>query len=130
MYPNKVYHCPCVSLEIKLCLVNGHYSLKDICKKLNQSKEHRKIYCCKCGDGLQNVVFSCINHMQLVIFSIKQDGSYFQLDEKTKNSCKYCIRKYLQAAYSCCYQHTDFDVPIAIKKKEKSVVFAFDQNMI
>lgn len=119
MFPNKVYHCPCVNLEIKLCLVNGQYSLKDICKKLNQTIDDKKIYCSKCGDDLQNVVFSCVNHMQLVIFSVKQDGCYVELDEMTKNSCKYCIKKYLQAAYDCCYEHTNFDVPIAIKKKKK-----------
>ena len=119
MFPNKVYHCPCVNLEIKLCLVNGQYSLKDICKKLNQTIDDKKIYCSKCGDDLQNVVFSCVNHMQLVIFSVKQDGCYVKLDEKEKNSCKYCIKKYLQAAYDCCYEQTDFDVPIAIKKKKK-----------
>lgn len=119
MFPNKVYHCSCVSLEIKLCLVNGQYSLRDICKKLNETIDDKKIYCSKCGDDLQNVIFSCVNHMQLVIFSVKQDGCYVELDEKTKNSCRYCIKKYLQAAYDCCYEHTDFDVPIAIKKKKK-----------
>ena len=119
MFPNKVYHCSCVSLEIKLCLVNGQYSLRDICKKLNETIDDKKIYCSKCGDDLQNVIFSCVNHMQLVIFSVKQDGCYVELDEKTKNSCRYCIKKYLQATYDCCYEHTDFDVPIAIKKKKK-----------
>ena len=120
MYPNKVYHCPCVSFEIKLCLVNGNYSLKDICEKLNQT-ENGKLYCCKCGDGLQDIIFSCINHMQLVVFSVKlqDDDSYFEIEQKTKNSCKYCIRKYLQAAYSCCYEHTSFDIPLAIKKEKK-----------
>ena len=129
MYPNKVYHCPCVSLEIKLCLVNGEYSLKDICKKLNQTIDDKKIYCCKCGDNRQNVIFSCVNHMQLVILSCKNDGSYVELTETAKN-CKICIKKYLQIACECCYEHTDFDVPIAIKKKEKSVVFAFNQDMM
>ena len=116
MYPNKVYHCPCVSLEIKLCLVNGQYSLKDICKKLNQSKEHRTIYCCKCGDGC--VVFSCINNIRVGIFLNKQHGSYFELNEKIKN-CRRCLTKYLQASYKYCYEHTDFNIPIAIKKKKK-----------
>ena len=105
MYPNKVYHCPCVSLEIKLCLINGQYSLKDICNRLNQSKEHRRIYCCKCGDGLQNIIFSCINHIK----------------QKTKTSCRSCLRKHLQAIYSRCYEHTDFNVPAEIKKKKKTL---------
>ena len=125
MYPNKVYHCLCVSLEIKLCLVNGQYSLKDFCKRLNQSKDHRKLYCCKCGDGC--VIFSCLNHIPLVI--IKKDGSYFKLNQKTKN-CRRCLRRYLQLAYSCCYEHTDFDVPIAIKKKKKVLCLRVMNNKI
>ena len=119
MFPNKVYHCSCVSLEIKLCLVNGQYSLKDICKKLNETIDDKKIYCSKCGDDLQNVIFSCVNHMQIVILSCTQVGTYVELTETAKNSCKICIKKYLQTACECCYEHTDFDVPIAIKKKKK-----------
>ena len=103
---NKVYDCPCVSLEIKLCLVNGDYSLKDICKKLNQKIDDRKIYCSKCGDELQDVIFSCTEHMSLVIFSVKKDDDY-------------CLKKYLQTAYHCCYDYTNFDVPITIKKEKK-----------
>ena len=68
MFPKKVYHCPCVSLQIKLCLVNGDYSLKDICKKLNQVEvevegDNQKIYCSKCGDNMEDVIFSCTKHM-------------------------------------------------------------------
>ena len=119
MFPNKVYHCPCVNLEIKLCLVNGHYSLKDICKKLNEKKGDRKIYCSKCGDDLQDVIFSCTEHMNLVIFSTKEVDGYFELDEKVKESCKYCLKKYLKEAYHCCYDYTNFDVPIEVKKEKK-----------
>ena len=92
MFPNKVYHCSCVSLEIKLCLVNGQYSLKDICKKLNETIVDKKIYCSKCGDDLQNVIFSCVNHMQIVILSCTQVGTYVELTETAKNSCKICIK--------------------------------------
>ena len=119
MFPNKVYHCPCVKLEIKLCLVNGQYSLKDIIKKLNEKIDALKIYCSKCGDDLQDVIFSCTQHMQLVIVSIKEENGYFELDEKVKDSCKYCLKKYLKVAYHCCYDHTNFDVPITIKKEKK-----------
>ena len=119
MFPNKVYHCPCVNLEIKLCLVNGHYSLKHIVKKLNQKVDDQKIYCSKCGDDLQDVIFSCAEHMNLVIFSTKEVDGYFELDKKVKNSCKYCLKKYLKEAYRCCYDYTKFDVPITIKKEKK-----------
>ena len=120
MFPNKVYHCPCVSLQIKLCLVNGYYSLKDICKKLNQVNGG-KIYCSKCGDDMEDVIFSCTEHMSLVIFSIKNNGCYVELNEETKNSCVRCIKKYLQIAYHCCYDYTNFDLPIAIKKEKKTL---------
>ena len=42
MYPKKVFHCACVAFEIKLCLINGDYSLKDIVSKLNEKVTHRK----------------------------------------------------------------------------------------
>ena len=122
MFPNKVYHCPCVSLEIKLCLVNGNYSLKDICKYLNKNIDNRKIYCSKCGDDLQDVVFSCVEHMHLVIFSVKKHGCYVELDEQDKSSCKICLKKYLKMAYDCCYDHTNFDLPLTIKKEKKVLV--------
>ena len=112
MYPNKVYHCQCVSLDVKLCLVNGDYSLKNICTKLRQSKVNRLFYCCKCGDVKQDVIFSCLDHMQLTVYND-------HIDQQSKNKCKRCIKKYLQLAYSCCYQHTNFDIPLAIKKEKK-----------
>ena len=37
-FPEKVYHCSCVSLDVKLCLVNGNYSLTDICNEINQTR--------------------------------------------------------------------------------------------
>ena len=121
MFPNKIYHCPCASLQIKLCLVNGYYSLKDICKKLNQIEFDRKIYCTKCGDDMNDVIFSCTQHMSLIVFSIKQTSCYIELNEEAKNSCRQCIRKYLQLACRCCYDYTNFDLPISIKKEKKTL---------
>ena len=119
MYPNNVYHCPCVSLDVKLCLVNGDYSLKDICKKLRQSKVNRLFYCCKCGDGKRDIIFSCLNHMRMTIFCVENYNDYLYIDQKSKSYCKRCIKRYLQMAYSCCYEHTSFDIPLAIKKEKK-----------
>ena len=119
MYPDKVYHCSCVSLDVKLCLVNGDYSLKDIITKLRKSKVNRLFYCCKCGDGKRDVIFSCENHMRMTVFSVKHDDGFIHLDQQSKNKCKRCIKKYLKTAYNCCYQHTNFDIPLAIKKEKK-----------
>ena len=108
MFPEKVYHCSCVDLKIKLCLVDGHYSLEDICKKINEQLYADNIYYCKCGDTLENVIFSCRQHMSLI--------SGCELDNKR---CLRCIKKYLKIAYDCCYNHTNFDLPMSIKKEKK-----------
>ena len=108
MFPKTVYHCSCVNLEIKLCLINGHYSLKDIVKKLNEKVSYNKIYCSKCGDNLQNVIFSCREHMSMI--------SGCEMDNK---KCLRCIKRYLKTAFDCCYDHTNFDLPMSIKKEKK-----------
>ena len=95
MFPKTVYHCSCVDLEIKLCLVNGHYSLKDIVKKLNEKLCYKKnIFCSKCGDNLENVIFSCREHMSLI-----------SVCEFNNKRCLRCIKRYLN------------------KKRKKNIVF-------
>lgn len=125
--PKKVYHCSCADLTIKLCLVNGDYSVKDICNKLKLNQlDCDKLYCTKCGDNMEDVIFSCINHMKLVVFSEKICENYIELNEENKNNCKRCIKKYLQIAYSCCYNYTDFNLPMEIKKKKKTLCLCLD----
>ena len=111
MFPKNIYHCPCVNFEIKLCLVNGHYSLDDICKKLNEKFDtEQKIYCSKCGYNLEDAIFSCRKHMSMLSYCEKHD-----------KECKRCIKRYLQIAYRCCYDYTSFDLPISIKKENKTL---------
>ena len=42
MFPKKVYHCPCVAFEIKLCLINGDYLSKDIISNLNKNVNDKR----------------------------------------------------------------------------------------
>ena len=49
------------------CLANEIYSLLDICFKVNQTIRE-KIYCVKCGENQQDAIFSCGDHMPMVIF--------------------------------------------------------------
>ena len=120
MFPKTVYHCSCVDFEIKLCLVNGHYSLKDICKKLNEKISNHKIYCSKCGDNLEDVIFSCREHMSLI--------SGCELDNK---KCLPCIKRYLKTAYDCCcYDYTSFDLPMSIKKEKKVLCLIIEKLII
>ena len=117
-FPKKVYHCPCASFNIKLCLVNGDYCLKNICNKLNQHVGD-KLYCARCGD--QDVIFSCRKHMAMVVFSQKMHDGYIELTEQTENCCLLCIKKYLERAYHCCYDYVDFNLPMTIKKEKKTL---------
>ena len=116
MYPNKVYYCPCLKIDVMMCLVDGDYCLKDICSKIKKSsKVKRLFFCTKCGDQNRCVIFSCVDHMRLKTFLVGDN----HLSDDHKNNCKQCIKKYLRIAYSCCYEHVKFDVPLQIKKEKK-----------
>ena len=105
MYPARVYHCSCVAFEIRLCLIDGHYSLNDIVSKLNEKSG--RIYSVKCGNN--EVVFSCREHMQ---FTTK-----CEIDKKR---CLKCIRTYLKISYNR-YEYTNFTIPQVIKEKKKKL---------
>ena len=116
-FPQKVYYCSCVKSIIISCLLDGMYSLGDICNEITQVDTFfKKIYCTKCGDNKQNVIFSCTGHMPMVIFDSKPavNGNIYCLI-KRKINCRICIKKYLQKMYYC-YQHTIFDLPMENKK--------------
>ena len=87
MYPKTVYHCQCVAFHVKMCLIEGHYSLNDIIEYLNEKLNiNHKIYASKCG-----------------------------IDEVV------CMRTYLKTAYYCFYDHTNFDMPLCVKKDKKTL---------
>ena len=116
MFPKRVYHCPCVAFEIKLCLVDGNYSLKDIISNLNKKvNSNHKIYCSKCRD--EQVVFSCRQHMYFV--------TGCEIDDKT---CFKCIKMYLQTAYYWSYEYTNFDLPMSIKKDKKVLCLVVEKH--
>ena len=107
MYPIRVYHCSCVAIEIRLCLIDGHYSLKDIVSKLNEKVNCSRIYSIKCGK--HEAIFSCRKHMQ---FTTKC--------ETDKKRCLKCIRTYLTISYDR-YEYTNFTVPQLVKEKKKKL---------
>ena len=108
MYPKRVYHCSCVAFEIRLCLINGQYSLNDIISKLNEKVNAGRIYSVKCGNN--EVVFSCRNHMQFT--------TRCEIDKKR---CLKCIRSYLKISYEH-YEYTNFDLPQFVKQKKQTLV--------
>lgn len=109
MFPRRVYHCPCVAFEVKLCLVDGIYSFKDIISRLNKRLNlNRKIYSSKCRND--DVIFSCRHHMCFVTVC-----------EKYNKTCLRCIKTFLQTSYYWSYEHTNFDLPLHIKKEKKTL---------
>ena len=116
MYPNKVYYCPCLKIDVMMCLVDGCYSLNDIIHKIkNHSKINRLFYCTRCGDHKKDVIFSCVSHIRLRTFLCGDN----QLTDQHKDRCPRCIKKYLRTSFSCCYHHTKFDVLLAVKRQNK-----------
>ena len=121
-FPQKVYHCSCLNSVIISCLVDAIYSLGDICYKISTADTpFKKIYCSKCGDDKKDVVFSCSDHMAIIIFSVKKydtnpDKSIVSVNlyDETKSYCKKCVKKYLQKMYYY-YRHTIFDLPLCKK---------------
>ena len=116
------FHKKFTIVHIVSCLVDGIYSLADICNKIIEvDTPFKKIYYAKCGDNKQDVVFSCTAHMSIVIISVKMyDGEKFSdstggIDwcDETKTYCSKCVKKYLQKMY-CYYVHKNFDLPLAI----------------
>ena len=103
-FPEKVYWCGCLACVIAFCLVNEIYSLVDICKKVNETI-HEKIFCVKCGENQQNAIFSCGDHMPMIIFAVETSQSFGQTTatisfrDETKTYCRICVKKYLQEMY-------------------------------
>ena len=104
-FPKKVYHCSCLNSVIISCLLDGIYSLTDICKEITQFQTaSEKIYCSKCGDKKEDVIFSCTQHMAIVILSVKMyepeklpdeatDHCNIKLSDVTKSYCSKCVKK-------------------------------------
>ena len=116
-FPQKVYRCDCLARVIASCLANGIYSLVDICIKINQTIGE-KIFCVKCGENRQNAIFTCADHMPMVIFAVEmsQSTGTISLHNETKTYCPICVKKYLQENYYF-FGHVNF------KLKHKKLVF-------
>ena len=108
-FPKKVYRCDCLVHVIASCLANEIYSLVDICIKVNQTIRE-KIYCVKCGENRQDAIFSCTDHMPMVIFAVETSQSTdttISLCDETKTYCLICVKKFLQEMYYL-FGHVNF----------------------
>ena len=110
-FPQKVYRCSCLERVIASCLLNDIYSFIDICVKVNQTSRE-KIFCTKCSENKQDVIFTCSDHIPMVILAVEieqtSDGetSYYFRDE-TKTYCPICVKKCLERMYYY-FEHVNF----------------------
>ena len=110
-FPQKVYQCSCLERVIDSCLLNDIYSFIDICVKVNQTSRE-KIFCTKCSENKQDVIFTCSDHIPMVILAVEieqtSDGetSYYFRDE-TKTYCPICVKKCLERMYYY-FEHVNF----------------------
>ena len=96
-FPEKVYFCDCLQKNIDNC--SKPCSLRDICIEINDN-DGSKIFCVKCGDEKQDVVFSCGKHLTMGTFAVELHGNNVTLIENsTGHYCLSCIKKYLQEKY-------------------------------
>ena len=106
-FPQKVYHCSCLDSVIISCLVDGIYSLADICYKISQTDTpSKKLYCAKCGDNKQDVVFSCSDHMAMIIIAVKRYD---------------CTKSPDKSTASIYFYDENFDLPLGIKTRKRKL---------
>ena len=68
-FPKKVYRCACLGKVITSCFQHGIYALSDIIDEIKESEctQTKKIFCVKCGQHNENVVFTCADHMSVLV---------------------------------------------------------------
>ena len=64
-HPKTVYFCNCLTMVMEKC--EKGCSLQDLCNEINNNDTGNVIYCSRCGDRKENVIFSCIHHLPLII---------------------------------------------------------------
>ena len=96
-FPRTVYFCDCLQEIIDNC--SKSCSLQDICNEINMT-DGKMIYCVRCGDEKQDVVFSCGNHLIMGTFAVELNGNNVTIIESlTGHYCLSCVKKYLIEKY-------------------------------
>ena len=98
-YPKTVYFCNCLKMVMEKC--KKGCSLQDLCNEINNNNTgDSTIYCSKCGDGKQHVIFSCSNHLAMGTFVIQYvENDSTLMVAKDKHFCMNCIKRYLRQNY-------------------------------
>ena len=98
-YPKTVYFCNCLKMVMEKC--KKGCSLQDLCNEINNNDTGDSIiYCSKCGDGKQDVVLSCGNHLAMgtyIIQYVENDSVAIAVTDEL--FCLSCIKRYLHRHY-------------------------------
>ena len=99
-FPKKVYYCDCLQKLIEQCEKTS--SLQHFCNQINENgTDDDIIYCTKCNDKRQDVVFSCTHHMSMGTFTIQYIAdSSTVMRMQDRHFCLLCIKKYLRTKYA------------------------------
>ena len=97
VYPETVYFCNCLKMVMEKCKKAS--SLQDLCNEINNNGDGI-IYCSKCGDGKQDVVFSCSNHLSMGTFRVQYvQNECVTMVAQDKHFCLTCIKRFLRKNY-------------------------------
>ena len=98
-YPKTVYFCNCLKMVIEKC--EKGCSLQDLCNQINNNNTgNNVIYCAKCGDGKQDAVVSCCDHLAMGSFLIQYtENDAVAIEIKDELFCLTCIKRYLRKNY-------------------------------
>ena len=98
VYPKTVYFCDCLKVTIVEKCKKG-CSLQDLVNQINNSG-NATIYCSRCGDGKQDVVLSCANHLAMGTYTVQYNANDIVVILSTdKSYCLNCIKQYLRRNY-------------------------------
>ena len=99
VYPKTVYFCNCLTLVIEKC--KKGCSLQDLVNEINNNDTADTIiYCSRCGDAKQDVVFSCGNHLTMETYFVQYVANdCVAMAAMDKLFCLSCIKRYLRRHY-------------------------------
>ena len=106
--PKKVYRCACLGQAIASCLHDETYNFEGICIKIIDNMTIGKIYCVTCGEKRKDIIFSCGNHVAMIMLAMKNKNKKTVGSIYFKDYLKY-IKKYLRKTY-CYFPFVDFDL--------------------
>ena len=120
-FPKKVFRCPCLLFVINECYehdLNSFVDLHDEVVQFSLERAIGKVFATKCGEDLNDCIFSCHNCVSVIILGVKDYDCtenepkfdnltiFFNINETLvvgKMFCKGCILHYIRKFYTCFY---------------------------